>query len=698
MSYSMTWMQSEWAIALGWTFVHSLWQIALIGLLLYVVLRRIPGRSAHTRYTISTFALWMVVIVSLSTFLIMLPDNPAARELSGTIIVKTVNQPLSLTQKISIWLEVRMPLMLSIWSGGVALLMLRLALSLAWVRHMRTTATPEIQIQEVLDAMISRLKLKVKPGTSGSGLVSSPVTIGHFKPLILFPIGIINQLSPAEVEAILTHELAHIARRDYLSNLIQSVIETIFYYHPITWWISGMVRTERENRADDLAVKWCGDHLEYAKALMTVQEMQARQTPSLAIGFASRKGAMLARIQRILNVPYKNHNQMEKTVLLSLSSLCFLAFTVTTHTPKTTADDLVTKTINVTVDVPSKQDSIPAEGTYRIHKKTDTEDISVEVENGDIKQLKVDGKEIQPSEYNGYSQVIEELFGSMEAPAMVQGFNITIPDLPAIPNMPNLPQGIYFEMPELPEMPEIPEMPEMPEIPNIELEKYLEGARMMELQGLDGLNGLAIGGNQTIRIMADSASDGMARMIIITNGDTSLITSKEIEIMQGQPFKVELGSPIENQEEWKAMQDAWREQTEAYRKQQQVWREQSRAQQDAMRQEQNQLRKEYRGQLSWSDEDQRAMERDLGLEQGTMLRYIVPTPRLSLSDQMVQDGLVEPGTEVEVQLTPDKLKINGEKMPESVHQKYLKLYEQQQGVELSGNSRVEFTTKSKQRM
>ena len=64
----------------------------------------------------------------------------------------------------------------------------------------------------------------------------------------------------------------------------------------------------------------------------------------------------------------------------------------------------------------------------------------------------------------------------------------------------------------------------------------------------------------------------------------------------------------------------------------------------------------------------------------------------------IQDGLVEPGTEVEVQLTPDKLKINGEKMPESVHQKYLKLYEQQQGVELSGNSRVEFTTKSKQRM
>jgi hypothetical protein len=59
---------------------------------------------------------------------------------------------------------------------------------------------------------------------------------------------------------------------------------------------------------------------------------------------------------------------------------------------------------------------------------------------------------------------------------------------------------------------------------------------------------------------------------------------------------------------------------------------------------------------------------------------------------------VEPGDEVEIQLTPDKLKINGEKMPDNIHQKYLRMYEQQQGMELSGNSRVEFTTKSKQRM
>ena len=688
MSLSLTWMESEWARALGWTFVHSLWQITLIGLVLFVVLRRIPGRSAHTRYTISTFALWMVVIMALSTFLIMLPDNQM-KEITGTMIMTGVSKPLTLTQQISNWLEIRMPMMLTLWSCGVALLMLRLALSLAWVRHMRITSTPETEIQEVLDAMIRRLKLKVKPGASGSSLVTSPVTIGHFKPLILFPVGIINQLSPEEVEAVLTHELAHIVRRDYLSNLIQSVIETLFYYHPITWWISGIVRAERENRADDLAVKWCGDHLGYAKALMTVQDMQARQTPSLAIGFASRKGAMLARIQRILNVPYKNHNQMEKTVLLSLSTLCFLAFTVTTHTPKAIAGDPPVKSINVTAVVDTQQDSIPGEGTYRIHKKTDNQEISVEVENGDIKQLKVDGKEIQPSEYEGYSQVIEELFGSLEAPAVVQGFNITIPDMPALPNLNGLAEGMYFEMPDLPELPEMPE---------INLEGFLDGAHMIEIEDIRGPNDIPGDRTHTIRIVADSAGNGLARMIIITNGDTSMLTSNQIEIERIEPMQMYNGALLEDSQEWRTMQDAWREQSEQYRKEQEEWREQSRAQQDAMRKEQNQIRKEYRGQLYWTDEDQRAMEKDLNLEEGTILRYMPSPPRLSLSDQMVRDGLVAPGSEVEIQLTPDKLKINGEKMPEAVHQKYLKLYEQQQGVELSGNSRVEFTTKSKQRM
>jgi bla regulator protein blaR1 len=75
--------QSEWMKALGWTFVHSLWQIALIGLLLFIILRLIPGRSAHMRYTISTLALWLILVMALATFIVMLPDTRVLTEVSG---------------------------------------------------------------------------------------------------------------------------------------------------------------------------------------------------------------------------------------------------------------------------------------------------------------------------------------------------------------------------------------------------------------------------------------------------------------------------------------------------------------------------------------------------------------------------------------------------------------------------------------
>lgn len=698
MNLITSWVPTEWAKALGWTFVHSLWQIALIGLILFVVLRRIPGRSAHTRYTISTLALWMIVVMALSTFIIMLPETQSVSEYSGTIILTAAQPSLTLTDKVSTWLEVRMPMMLTIWSAGVAFLMIRLAISLAWVRHMRTTATPDTDIQQVLDSIISRLRLQVKPMAAQSLHVPSPVTIGHLKPFILFPMGIINQLSPVEVEAVLTHELAHIVRKDYLSNLVQSFIETIFYYHPITWWISGMVRSERENRADDLAVRWCGDHLGYAKALVTIQEMQSRQAPSLALGFNSRKGAMLHRIQRILNLPYKNHNQMEKTVLLSLTTLCFMAFTMTSHTPQEQPAEKPVKVYNVTATIEQERDSIPSVGTFRIHKKTDDQDISVEVENGDIKELKVDGKEIEPSEFEAYNEVIDELFGSIESPPAMQEFNFRMapmPEMPAMPEMPHMVEGFYFEMPPMPAM---PEMPAMPDLQALEIEQLMNADQLKAIENLDELLVWNDARLKNIEIFMDSSEYGANRVIVISNGDSTVICSPKIEwsrdasemYLNGQPLMI-MG------DDWREQQEAFRAQADGMRKQQQAWREQSREMQDALRKEQNQIRKEYRGQLSWTPEQQQEMERDLALEGNVILRY-APQPRLSLSDQMVSDGLIEPGAEVEVQLTPDKLKINGEKMPEAIHQKYLELYEQQQGMELTGNSRVEFTTKSKQRM
>lgn len=705
MNLTTSLMQSEWTKALGWTFVHSLWQIALIGIILFVLLRLVPGRSAHTRYTISTLALWLIVVMSLSTFIIMLPAKSGITEFGGKLILAAAMEPLSLTERISAWLEVRMPMMLTIWSGGVTILMIRLLISLGWVRHMRSSSIPEAEIQVVLDQIIQRLRLKVKPGAAGSGLVSSPVTIGHLKPLILFPVGIINQLAPNEVEAVLTHELAHIVRRDYLSNLVQSVIETLFYYHPITWWISSVVRTERENRADDLAVSWCGDHLGYAKALLTVQEMQIRQGPALAIGFASGKGAMLARIQRILNLPYKNHNQMEKTVLLSLTSLCFLAFTLTSHTPANKKDlNEVSLTSTVTVRE-EKMDTLPQKGIYRIHKKTDNQDIEIQVEDGNIKALSIDGKEIEPSKFETYGPVVDDLFGEIEAPRVMEGYEFNIPPMPPMPPMPS--------MPGMPPMP--PAIGEFDfEMPDIDLEQLMDGN---SLNWLDNGSGIALwkgDGLGNFKVLTDTTMDGMRKIVIINGGDSTVVFTPQFSWTADGPASISINGKAMNEKEFEnwakeleqnaaSWNQEWsaksREQADQLRKQQQEWRIYSRGLADQSRAGQDQMRSEIRHQQPGNEQLQRDLEWQLNIPDHTQpLMYEMHAPRLSLSDQIVRDGLVAPGAEVRVQLTPDKLKINGEKMPESIHEKYLKLYEAQQGVELTGNSRVEFTTKSKQRM
>ena len=684
MNLTTSLMQSEWARALGWTFVHSLWQIALVGLVLYVVLRNIPGKSAHVRYTISTMALWLIVVMALSTFLIMLPAPVDIKGLSGQLVLMTTPEPLTMTEKITAWLEWRMPVMLTIWTTGVAILMARLALSISWISHIKSTSSPNEDLQQRLEVLLQRINLKVTAKASDSSLVKSPLTVGHLKPMILFPVGIINQLAPSEVEAILAHELAHIVRRDYLSNIIQSIIETVFYYHPVTWWISGTVRTERENRADDLAVSWYGDHFEYAKALMTVQEINASHNTSLAIGFASGKGAMLSRIQRILNLPHKNHHQMEKTVLLSLSSLCFLAFTFA-HPPKSDQHPAIAqdKETTVTLEV-TRTDSIPSKGTYRIHKKTDDQDIMVEVQDGDIRELKVDGKEVDPGEFDVYAPVIEDLFGGMEAPRMPDGLQFIIPDIPPMPDMPML-EDFYFEMPE------------MPEIPGIHLDMLLDNGQT--IISADSIFMRYNDGNVTI--ISDSLPDGQSRIIIYHDGDSSMIwtpgTPAQAEGWKalGEVYRLDAEQMRHNMQ---IQREAMREMNDHFRSQEREYAEGRRAQADEMRKQQQAMREAERYHFRWDEKQMEELERELAPLREMEIVYGYGSPRTSLSDQMVQDGLIQPGEEAQVQLTPDKMKVNGEKMPDAIHEKYLKMYELQQGVELSGNSRVEFTTKSKQRM
>ncbi len=145
------------------------------------------------------------------------------------------------------------------------------------------------------------------------------------------------RLPANQVEAILLHELAHIQRYDYLVNLLQRWFEGLFFYHPAMWWISRVVRLEREACCDELAAAATGDRRQYAGALVALEESRfsAQDSPALA----ATGGSLRVRIDRLLRQsPTSPARGLVSflTIVAGASALAFAGWqTRSTESPKT---------------------------------------------------------------------------------------------------------------------------------------------------------------------------------------------------------------------------------------------------------------------------------------------------------------------------------------------------------------------------
>ena len=161
-----------------------------------------------------------------------------------------------------------------------------------------------------------------------SCLTEVPVVMGVIRPVILMPVGLLAGLPVGQVDAILLHELAHIRRYDYLVNLMQAVVEGLLFYHPAVWWISRMMRTERENCCDDLVVSVTGGALEYATALTELEnrraELSASPSPSHA-ALAATDGGLMRRVRRLLGK--QDHGYIPAVPVLTATILTVIVAT-----------------------------------------------------------------------------------------------------------------------------------------------------------------------------------------------------------------------------------------------------------------------------------------------------------------------------------------------------------------------------------
>lgn len=329
MEFNLTrFLPSNWLHAFGATLFHSLWLGILLSLLVAVIMFSTRKAAASLRYNLLTGSLLLFVIATTVIFCKSLGLQDGATDTN--LIVATANEPAQISPSVAVLQDNMLSgvnNLLEVWNAYAAQIVLvwfliicaksiQLFVGLNGVYHLRSTKVYAAgnRWDEKIGVLANRMGVKQTVSLLQSGIAQVPMAVGYFKPLVLIPLGLLNGLSDSEVEAILCHELAHIKRRDYLINLLQSFVEIVFFFNPAVLWVSKLIRNERENCCDDLAVLHMDDKRNYVKALITCQEFQLNP-PRFAMAITGKKNHLFQRISRMLFDTKTTLNKMEKTIL-----------------------------------------------------------------------------------------------------------------------------------------------------------------------------------------------------------------------------------------------------------------------------------------------------------------------------------------------------------------------------------------------
>lgn len=466
-----TLLSEPWIEAIGWMVVHSIWQITLVGAMVAVGLAWNRKATARWRYHFLRVCMVLTVAWAAYTFGSQWKHATALSE-GEVVLVEGVDQvfmarptpteaastPPGLMTTIKTWLSDHMTYLVWIWAIGVLIFALRLVGGWWYVhqlRHRDVVSAPEKWVKRLL-YWAARLGLDRPVRLLASRCVKTPVVLGWWRPVILVPTGLWTGLEPAQIEALLVHELSHIRRHDYLWNTVQCVVEVLFYYHPLVWWMSDKLRRERELCCDDLVVQNQQHPTAYAKALLYLEQMKGPQ-PRLALAATGSGRQLLHRVQRILQSPNYKKSNMEKVTLSVLVAAIGTLISIShpLERPKearTEVDTTYTFAFDQKFDYDVRflsTDTLP-KGRTEFDYNTNGESMRAVIEDGEIKQLTINGREIPPNEFDAYESRVTEVLEQTPPP----------PPPPPAPRAISPPPA-----PPAPPAPSVPAPPPPPPVP-----------------------------------------------------------------------------------------------------------------------------------------------------------------------------------------------------------------------------------------
>jgi bla regulator protein BlaR1 len=317
---------------ISYAITYSIWNSILGGFLVFLILKlllkSIPIKSASINYILSIGSQYFIFFIAINSFIGVfgeVPDSTINLE-NGYYIFPNHSSTIYhsvLIKDFFNWLNTAFlhlanykNYFLGIWLIGLIYFFVKHLLTLISLKiSCKNLFNENKKLKELLNDLKPKLNISRNIKIGEIQKLSSPIVFGVLKPTILFPIGLFTNLSTDQVEMILLHELAHLKRLDPIFKSIQTLIESLLFFNPFIWLISKEIEAERENACDDIVVKLSNKTITYSKALVKVSEYKNFQIEH-GLAFISRKNMLLDRIKRIVSTN-DNHSN------INLLNICF---------------------------------------------------------------------------------------------------------------------------------------------------------------------------------------------------------------------------------------------------------------------------------------------------------------------------------------------------------------------------------------
>ncbi|WP_293744409.1 M56 family metallopeptidase [uncultured Pedobacter sp.] len=314
--------------AFGWSILNSLWQSAIIYGILFITMLGIPKLAAKHKHNLAFGAILLMFIGFGYNFIHYLMSHshthvPAIKAQDIQVYQYLNNLPPTFSSKA----EQYFPTVVIFYAIGIVLQLFVIIKGYGQLSRLKKESLSTIpdSWRVIFNDVTAQLKINKAIQFHISSIVNVPLVIGYLKPVVLFPLALINQLDNDQVEAILIHELSHIRRNDFLLNLIKTAIETLLFYNPFVWMAGRFIHIEREHACDDLVLKITGKPLNYAHALLKLELLKDKNSPAYALAATGKTQNLYQRIKRITNMKTNYLNAKQQMAALTLGVACLFS-------------------------------------------------------------------------------------------------------------------------------------------------------------------------------------------------------------------------------------------------------------------------------------------------------------------------------------------------------------------------------------